>query len=387
MQDSRLHILIVEDSADDARSLMSILEAIPDYTFRIDWARSIAEAKAVLHSKDDRVDLIFCDFILENETGLDFLKMLQSCPAAPPVIMITAMDDHNVDVACMEAGARDYLRKGSLSPEALERVIRYTTHNHRTETELKAALKVREQMLSIVSHDIAGPLATLHATLRLLVARVAAGDTEKCRLFLEKAETSAAGILELTKKLLEWAKAQTHHFVCHPEPVALAEVVEQEQAALEVPASAKDLTLHVDLSPGHVAYVDRDSIAAVVRNLLTNAVKFSRKGETIEISGAHRGGRVELTVRDHGVGIPPDLRGDLFNEEKKTAQPGTMNEKGHGIGLMLCKALLERNAGQISVQSEPDAGATFTVSLPTPENPPPAPPPSTPGRVRVRKEG
>ncbi len=386
MQDSRLHILIVEDSADDARSLMSILEAIPDYTFRIDWARTIAEAKAVLLRGGDRVDLVFCDFILENETGLDFLKMLHACPSAPPVVMITAMDDHEVDVACMEAGARDYLRKGSLTPEALERVIRYTTHNHRTETELKSALKVREQMLSIVSHDIAGPLATLHATLRLLVTRMDSGDTEKCRLFLEKAESSAAGILELTKKLLEWAKAQTHHFVCRPEPVPLAEVVAEEQSALEALASAKDLTLRTGLSPEHVAYVDRDSIAAVVRNLLTNAVKFSRKGETIEISGEHRGGRIDLKVRDHGVGILPDLRGNLFNEEKKTAQPGTMNEKGHGIGLMLCMALLERNAGHISVQSEPGEGATFTVSLPTPENPPPPPPPSTPARLHMRTD-
>ncbi len=366
-----LHLLIVEDCADDARTLMSILEAIPDCTFRIDWARSIAEAKAVLHREDDRVDLILCDFILENETGLDFLKMLKACPDAPPTVMITAMDDRQVDVACMQAGARDYLRKGGLTPETLERVIRYTTHNHRTEAELKSALKVREQMLSIVSHDIAGPLATLHATLRLLLERMEAGETEKCRAFLDKAESSTAGILELTKKLLEWAKAQTHHFICRPEPVPLAEVVAQEQAALDALASAKDLTLRTKLSTEHIAYVDRDSIAAVVRNLLTNAVKFSRKGETIEISGKRRGGRIDLIVCDHGVGISPDLRGNLFNEEKKTAQPGTMNEKGHGIGLMLCKALLERNAGHISVQSEPNAGSTFTVSLPTPENPPP----------------
>lgn len=254
MENSPFHILIIEDNTEDAQCLMSILEAIPTRDFHIDRASTITEAEAILRGRRDPVDLIFCDFILSNESGLDFLKRLQAYPEAPPVVMITAMDDHKVDVACMEAGARDYLHKGKLTPGTLERVIRYTAHNHRTEAELKAALKVREQMLSIVSHDIAGPLATLHATLRLLVTRVKTGEIDKCLTFLEKAEASAAGILDLTTKLLEWAKAQTDHFVCHPEPVPLAEVVARETGAIESLAAAKDLTFRTDLAQDHVAH-------------------------------------------------------------------------------------------------------------------------------------
>ncbi len=364
MAKPEFHILIVEDNENDAQALMDLLAAMPTATFQIEWAQNMAQACEVLGRDGECIDLIFCDYILGPESGLDFLNSLRAMPDAPPTVMITAMDDREVDLACMEAGAKEYLRKGSLTPDLLDRVIRYTIFNHRTQVELKSALKVREQMLSIVSHDVAGPLSTLHATLKFLVERFDTEDPNKIRLFLERARASASGILELTTKLLDWAKAQTHHFIYNPEPIILAETIDQERSTLESLLEGKGLTLEVNVAPNHVAYADRDSVEAVVRNLLTNAIKFSQKGDRIEVKSQSRAGRVAFKVIDQGVGMRPELRDSLFNEEKKTAQPGTMNERGHGLGLMLCKAILERNRGSIWVDSEPGQGSTFTVTLP-----------------------
>lgn len=362
----KTHILVLENARADSLRLQDLLSEIPSSTFFFSYATTIGEALTLLEEGRDQVDLIFCDYLLEGESGLDFLRAVKEQPRAAPVIMITtAQQDRSVDLACMQAGAREYLRKEEITPEILDRAIRYTLFNHATERELKNSLKVREQMLSIISHDIASPLSTLRSALKLLRDRFERGDPERTRILLEKTEASAANLLELTQTLLSWAKTQTSHFVFKPTSFALAELVADELNFAHAAVESKSIKIANRVGPDHKVIADRDSLSVVVRNLLSNAIKFSHPGATITLSSRQRGKRIAISIKDEGLGMSADLRASLFNEEKKVSRPGTLHERGNGIGLMLCKALVERNGGTITVASAPNKGSTFTLTLPS----------------------
>lgn len=364
MDGSQTHILILEDRRTDSLSLEDLLLEVPNASFTFSSAKDTAEALQYLQEESDPVDLIFCDFELEGETGLDLLATLKDHPRAAPVIMITSVQDRSVDLACMQAGARDFLRKGEMTPEILDRAIRYTLSNQASERALKNSLKVRDQMLSIISHDIAAPLATLRSALKLLCSRLDQGDLQKTRSLLEKTEVSAANLVDLTQTLLSWAKTQTSHFVFNPCPVSLAEVVAEELNFAHARIEEKSIRVENHVDPQHVVLADRDSVATLVRNLLSNAIKFSYPESAVTLFSEHEAHGIRFGVKDEGVGMPEELRLNLFNEEKKVSRPGTLRERGHGIGLMLCKALVERNGGRLTVVSTPNEGSLFRLTLP-----------------------
>ncbi|MCC5839850.1 MAG: hybrid sensor histidine kinase/response regulator [Opitutales bacterium] len=364
MDGSQTHILSLKDRRADSLSLVDLLSEIPNASFTVSRAKTTAEALRCVEEGSDPVDLIFCDFQLEGETGLDLLTALKDHPRAVPVIMLTSNQDRSVDLACMEAGARDFLRERDMTPEMLDRIIRYTLANQVAERALMESLKVRDQILSIISHDIAGPLATLRSALKLLQNRLEKGDLAKTQTLLEKTEVSAGNLLELTQTLLSWAKTQTSHYVFNPSPVSLAEVVAEELRFAQAPIESKSIRVVNDVGPRHSVLADRDSVAVLVRNLLSNAIKFSFPGSVVSLCSERESNSVSLSVKDEGVGMSEELRLKLFNQEKKVSRPGTLQERGNGIGLMLCKALVERNGGYISVISDPDKGSLFRLFLP-----------------------
>ncbi|KAF0093533.1 MAG: senX3 [Puniceicoccaceae bacterium 5H] len=363
MESPVIRLLLVEDDREDVFLFRKLLNKIRPLRFELVVCETVKEALKALDQQ--HFDLIISDFVLGLESGLDLLKHLRKDETSPPVIMITSMDQREVDIACMRAGAKEYLKKGTMTAELLDRTIRYTLRNHQAGQELKAALNVRDQMLSIISHDICAPVATLRSTFKFCAEQVESQPATMLKKFLVRGENNAEQLLDLTTKLLHWARSQTDHLVVASEAIDCEELVETVEAALTPVLESKELTLVNEVEPDTMVYADREMTETVLRNLLSNAIKFSHLGKQIYLTIYRDGDETCLLVRDEGVGMPPELRDSLFDQRKKTSRPGTRNEAGHGLGLMLVKSFIQRNHGSIQVQSEPGEGTSFEVRLPS----------------------
>ncbi|MDP0500392.1 MAG: hybrid sensor histidine kinase/response regulator [Verrucomicrobiota bacterium JB022] len=362
MESPVIRLLLVEDDREDVFLFRKLLNKIRPLRFDLVVCEGVKEALKILDQQ--HIDLIISDFVLGLESGLDLLKHLRKSETAPPVIMITSMDQREVDIACMRAGAKEYLKKGSMTSELLDRTIRYTLRNHQAEQDLKAALNVRDQMLSIISHDICAPIATLRSTFKFCAEQVEQQPTPTLKKFLSRGETNAEQLLDLTTKLLHWARAQTDHLVVAPEVIECVDLIRTVHAALEPVLHGKELELVAEVEQDAIIYADREMVETVLRNLLSNAIKFSHHGKTVYLTIRTVKDETHLIVRDEGLGMGEELRASLFDQRKKTSRPGTSNEAGHGLGLMLVKSFVQRNHGAIEVESELGVGTTFTVKLP-----------------------
>jgi signal transduction histidine kinase len=164
--------------------------------------------------------------------------------------------------------------------------------------------------------------------------------------------------------MLHWAKSQMGGMKLNPTDFELTRVIDQSILLMKSQAEAKSLTLKNDSSNNVYVYADEALVDIVIRNLINNAIKFSRKGDTVYISTLMQEGFAKVSVKDTGVGIPHDIKPVLFNGKSFLTTSGTSSEKGTGLGLTLCKDLVEVNGGKIEFESEEGKGSTFTFTLP-----------------------
>lgn len=230
--------------------------------------------------------------------------------------------------------------------------------------ELTTLNETKNRLFSIIAHDLRSPFGTLREYLRMIHAdhgRTAPAELEE---FLRLALLAADQGFDLLDNLLDWTRLQMNRVVFDPAPVNLKSLV---QAAMEVQSATafqKGIVLVNAVTVPRV-HVDHAMIATVVRNLVANAVKFTPRDGRVTVSAAADGnGAVTVSVADTGIGLRPDRLRLLFLAEGGLTTPGTQGEAGTGLGLMLCRELVERHGGRIWAESEPGAGATFHFTVP-----------------------
>jgi signal transduction histidine kinase len=167
--------------------------------------------------------------------------------------------------------------------------------------------------------------------------------------------------------LLEWSRVESGALTPEPVNILLPNLIQANLHMLNQQAAQKQIALTSTMPEGLTIYADYRMIETVLRNLLTNALKFTNSGGSIEVSVCQRETQVEITVSDTGIGIPPDSLSKLFRIDSKYQRPGTASEEGSGLGLVLCKELVEKNNGTIRVESAVNQGSRFIVSLPRPQ--------------------
>jgi signal transduction histidine kinase len=231
-------------------------------------------------------------------------------------------------------------------------------------SELRLANATKDRFFSIIAHDLRGPIGTLSALFHEAIdgdGRINPSTLAAIRM----ATTSTHGLLE---DLLTWARSQLGEMVARPEYIDLALVAKRSIEVLETSAQAKAAEISLTSIAAPIAYADESMTALVLRNLLGNAIKFTQNGGKIRVSIVRDGQFIRTLVADNGCGIGAELRESLFRiDGHVVSSPGTNGEKGSGLGLILCREFVEKNAGQIGVESEPGAGSTFWFTLP--ENP------------------
>jgi signal transduction histidine kinase len=166
--------------------------------------------------------------------------------------------------------------------------------------------------------------------------------------------------------LLHWAKSQMQAHTLHPQKIILKDLVDEVLHVLYLQAEAKKIQIENNAVNGTSAWADRDMINLVLRNLISNAIKFSPSGARISIGAKELSASAEVYVKDAGKGISTEEMKKIEAQEFYTTN-GTVQEQGTGLGLMLCKEFLVKNKGQLRIESEPGKGSTFTFVLPTQE--------------------
>ncbi|MFH0755992.1 MAG: PAS domain S-box protein [Bacteroidota bacterium] len=243
-------------------------------------------------------------------------------------------------------------------------IIRDITERKKNQNRLEELVKTKNKFFSIIAHDLKDPISTLAGFSDLLLKTSGTRDAEETEEMITHINKIALHGLNLLENLLEWSRSQTGRITYEPALFNIAQMVDEVVDLHLDTAYKKGIELKREGAADHEIFADRKMIHTVLRNLVSNALKFTRTGGSVHIGWKDSGKEFEFCISDTGVGIPAENLGKLFIIAENTSTHGTENERGTGLGLLLCKEFVEKNAGRIWVRSEPGNGSEFYFSIP-----------------------
>lgn len=229
--------------------------------------------------------------------------------------------------------------------------------------ELVIANETKDKFFSIIAHDLRGPIGSLVNMFELLEDESL--FTEKERKEAEIAmKKSTKSTYELLENLLRWSRLQNGTIEFNPENINCFDIVEQCFSLLKNLSKNKKISLVNNIKKDLHVYADKEMITTVIRNLISNAIKFTNENGLIELNADKKGYFIWISVKDNGIGIENKNIPKLFVINEKLSTTGTFGEKGTGLGLILCKEFVEKNNGKICVESELGKGSSFIFTIP-----------------------
>ncbi|MEW6193596.1 MAG: PAS domain-containing protein [Bacteroidota bacterium] len=230
--------------------------------------------------------------------------------------------------------------------------------------ELKQLNQTKDKFFSIIAHDLKNPFITILGFSDLLLSDYAELSDEEKLFYVGEMKKSAEVSHNLLQNLLQWSRSQTGRIDFNPQKLDLHELVNANFLLLEMTAEKKQIQLQHQIKGQQLIYADKDMIDTVLRNLLTNAIKFSNRNSAIYVNAETKDDFTEIEVVDSGIGMDKNTIESLFRLDATRSSSGTENESGTGLGLILCKEFVEKNRGTIRVESEQGKGSRFIFSLP-----------------------
>jgi len=222
----------------------------------------------------------------------------------------------------------------------------------------------KDKFFSIIAHDLKNPFNIILGFSTLVQESPDDYDLKETQSFVGMMHNSAQSAYKLLENLLEWSRSQTGRIEYKPHDLFLQNLVVENQKLCENMAASKNISIHHDIPDNLIVYGDYDMLNTVLRNLITNAIKFTHKGGEITISASSQNDEIAISVRDTGMGMDEKTRNKLFKINEKITIVGTEKEKGTGIGLLLCKEFVEKHGGEITVESELGKGSEFKFTIP-----------------------
>jgi PAS domain S-box-containing protein len=231
------------------------------------------------------------------------------------------------------------------------------------ETQLQELLVTKDKLFSIISHDLRGPIGSFMQIIELLTSDLQVNPDMQADLLNELKDMSK-NTFYLLENLLNWSRSQRSDIVYNPRSIIINELINDNISLLSPAARQKSIRIQFESQAKQAIYVDFDMINLVIRNLLSNAIKFTRTGGLITITISEKNDFIETVVEDNGVGMPQEIADKLFTDNQFHTTYGTNDEKGSGLGLVLCKDFVQRNGGSISVESILKKGSKFKFTMP-----------------------
>lgn len=224
----------------------------------------------------------------------------------------------------------------------------------------------KDKFFSIIAHDLKNPFNTILGFSELLSENYLKLSEDKKQNFAQIIFKASKNVFNLLENLLLWVRSQTDRVKFEPSEIELNSLIVENISLLQEMSQHKNISIQFSITDTFTAYADRNMINTVIRNLLTNAIKFTGSAGTIRVDMLNENGFVHVRVADSGVGISPEEIGKLFRVDVHYTKEGTDGETGTGLGLILCYEYIMKNKGKIWVESKPGKGSTFHFTLPQP---------------------
>jgi len=387
-------ILIVDDVENNIFTLRTLIEA--HFDANIIEATSGEQVLRIINERT--IDLILMDVMMPGMDGFETARLIRNRPKTSniPIIFISAYDPtQKLLEKGIAAGGFDYLAKPIDDTQLVYRLkmyLRFIQHEFMmnlhlrelnlklieeieerktteqtlqfSQRELKSANASKDKFFSIIAHDLKNPFNAIIGLATMLIEDYDSFSHEEQMDFLMNIKSSAENTYRLLQNLLEWSQTQTGKIVFEPTQFYLQPIVNEIIDLVKVSADNKNIGMEMDIPKTIQVFADKNMINTVIRNLLLNAVKFTRKGGFVKIFARLIEDKVAISVEDNGVGISPEKLENLFSIDVNIASHGTEGEEGTGLGLILCKEFIEKNEGKIFVESKLCVGSTFTIKLP-----------------------
>lgn len=360
-------ILVVDDSSFEIELVDWILQ---ENNYQTVLANNGSEALEIIKTLTPA--LILLDIMLPDINGFEVCKKIKSNENLKdvPVIFFTSLSNVEDIVKGFDAGGVDYVTKPFNKDELLARVKNHLdliNSKRKIElqaSELKQANGLKDKMFSVISHDLRSPISSIKLALDFISKGFLKPGEELYNETIKDLVKTTDEAYVLLENLLGWAKSQSNILKVVPETLELKSLANSVAGLLRLNCENKKIKIENNIPEGITVFADLQMVQSVIRNLLSNALKFTPENGFIEMSAVEKDLEVEISVKDSGVGISELNLKKILDPEESVQTIGTNKEAGSGLGLLLCKDFVEKNGGEIWVESELGKGSTFTFTLP-----------------------
>ncbi len=372
VNNSDFTILIVDDV--DANVLLLKL-LISKAGYKTMSASTGKQALEVIMSNS--VDLILLDIMMPIMDGHEVAKKLKEIPAKSkiPIIFLSALNSTEDIVQGFKLGAADYISKPFNKDELLTRINHQISLIHakltieRQTEELRKTIIGRDKLYSVIAHDLRSPIASIRMVMEVLIngipKEVLDPDMYELLIMANRLTDDSFNLLD---NLLKWTKSQTGRLnTVFQDDVHIMTLITGVVEVMRGVAKLKNITINLHGTTNRIARLDIDMIKTALRNLVSNALKFSYDESVIDIYVREEESRIVIDVKDMGTGISQEKQGLLLKTDTHFTSFGTDNEEGSGLGLLLCNEFVKRNGGSLWFTSEEGLGSVFSFDIPTPK--------------------
>jgi signal transduction histidine kinase len=363
------NVLLIEDNPGDA-DLVRLRLVEGQSGVKVNCVNRLSDGLASLTKETP--SLVLLDLNLPDSRGAEtFRRVMEHAPNVP-IVVLSGQDDEALAIKAVHQGVQDYLVKGNLSSQQLERAIRYAVERQgllrSLEIAQKQQLEFKNQFLSHVSHELRTPLTCIHQYVTLLLDGLAGPVAPDQSDHLKTILKSVNQLHAMIRDLLEATRAESGKMRVEPRCIALGELVQQAVAMLRPTADEKKVGLEIGLDQRlPLVHADPDRVLEVLINLVDNAIKFTPPEGAVMLQACMVGaepGSVYVSATDTGRGISPEAKALIFERLYQDPDSIDNNRSGLGLGLFICREIVRLHGGRIWVSSELGQGSTFTFTLP-----------------------
>jgi signal transduction histidine kinase len=358
---SKAVVLLVDDNYNN---LQLLIEYLKNFGLKVLIAKDGQEA--LKRAQKIIPDLILLDIMMPGMDGFETCKHLKNNPQTKdiPIIFMSALTDTFNKVQGFKSGAVDYITKPFQHEEVLMRISTHLTliQQKKRLAELNAT---KDKFFSIVAHDMRNAFSSLLNGTQFLSESVFKLKREQIDSLAIKINQSAKNTFKLLKNLLEWARLQRGVYTFEPDYFDFYNIADETIQLFKDMAAQKEITLTNDIQKNTVVYSDERMVKTIMRNLVSNAIKYTKHKGTVCMSSSQHELFYTISVHDNGIGMSKENIDRLFRIDQTFSELGTAMEAGTGLGLILCKELTEQIGGSIWAESEPDKGSTFYLNVPS----------------------
>lgn len=354
-------ILVVDDEPANIFLLEGLLSELG---YQVQTAMNGPEALQWLEKQ--LPDAILLDVMMPGMSGIDVLEALQQKEETReiPVLMVTAKTGPEDVEEALKKGAQDYIKKPVNETELLARLKTALRIKNQADT-LRNMLRSKEEFIRIVAHDLRTPLATISGFAEMILMTFSGNEpqSEEIKNYLQIIVETTNNISEYFNKLLSWANLGSRGIVLSREEIPVSRLLNTTALMFRKKAEEKRLTIQVDIKNEFLLSADITFMSQVLNNLVGNAIKFTPDGGTITVQALEENGKHYISVKDTGVGMEQADPEVFFKEEFHKSTRGTRGEKGSGVGLRICKMILDAHGYGITFRSEKGKGTEFIISI------------------------